>query len=91
MGKFNPFSVAKKTVKTAKKIVGSLLGTGAVVPLAQIQAPAPPPAPEPAEVITAEAKQEKRRILGRQSGRRGRARSVIGEPATVEKKTLLGG
>ena len=87
MGKFNPFKIAKKTVS---KVVGSLLGTGAVVPLAQAQAPAPPPAPEPAEVITAEAKQEKRRILGRQSGRRGRARSVIGEPATVEKKTLLG-
>tara|TARA_R100001224_G_scaffold3709_1_gene2252 strand:+ start:432 stop:704 length:273 start_codon:yes stop_codon:yes gene_type:complete len=90
MGKFNPFKGGKPKTFFGK-LIGSLLGTGAVVPQAQAQAPAPPPAPEPAEVITAEAKEEKRRILGRQSGRRGRARSVIGEPATVEKKTLLGG
>ncbi len=53
--------------------------------------PAPAPAPEPEPVVK---KQDEERILGRgkaYSGRARRRRSVLGDPATVEKKTLLGG
>jgi hypothetical protein len=50
---------------------------------------APPPAPEPLA-----DKENEERVLGQGKAYRGRARgqrSVLGEAATVTKKTLLGG
>ena len=71
--------------------------------MAKSRPPAPTPAPTPApvaaadpepEIEAAKSKEEKRRALGQgraQTASVRRQRSVLGDPANVQKKTLLGG